>query len=78
MKGPHQLARRRHRARGGQPGHEVTAVGRNATRLSQIEGARAVVADLDDPESIVDAVKGSDVVVSSVTDRSRQRFTVGS
>jgi len=51
-------------------GHEVTAIGRDATRLSQVEGARAVVADLDDPGSIVDAVRGSDVVVSSVTDRS--------
>jgi putative NADH-flavin reductase len=45
-------------------GHEVTAIGRDAARLSQVEGARAVVADLDDPESIVDAVRGSDVVVS--------------
>jgi putative NADH-flavin reductase len=51
-------------------GHEVTAIGRDAARLSQVEGARAVVADLDDPEPIVDAVRGSDVVVSSVTDRS--------
>jgi uncharacterized protein YbjT (DUF2867 family) len=39
-------------------GHEVTAIGRDAARLSQVEGARAVVADLDDPESIVDAVRG--------------------
>src|SRR5215813_7240243 len=46
------------------------AIGRDAARLSQVERARAVVADLDDPESIVDAVGGSDVVVSSVTDRS--------
>src|SRR5690348_7518331 len=51
-------------------GHEVTAIGRDGARLSQVEGARAVVADLDDPESVVDAVRGSDVVVSSVTDRS--------
>ena len=50
-------------------GHEVTAIGRNVSRLAQVEGAGAVVADLDDPESIVDAIKGSDVVVSSVTDR---------
>src|SRR5215471_414322 len=51
-------------------GHEVTAIGRNVSRLAQVEGVGAVVADLDDPESIVDAIKGSDVVVSSVTDRS--------
>jgi uncharacterized protein len=50
-------------------GHSVTAVGRSATRLDDIEGATAVVADLDDPDSIVRAVQGSDVVVSSVTDR---------
>jgi uncharacterized protein len=53
-------------------GHEVTAVGRDASRLSEIEGARTVVADLDDPESVVAAVAGSDVVVAAVTDRSTE------
>src|SRR5438309_10241305 len=49
-------------------GHDVTAVGRDATRLSQIEGAHSVVADLDDPDSLVAAIGGSDVVVAAVTD----------
>jgi putative NADH-flavin reductase len=53
-------------------GHDVTAVGRNAERLSSIEGARQVVADLDDDRSLVEAVAGSDVVVAAVTDRSTE------
>jgi uncharacterized protein len=50
-------------------GHTVTAIGRSATRLDDLDGATVTVADLDDPDSIVRAVDGSDVVVSSVTDR---------
>lgn len=51
-------------------GHDVTAVSRDAARLASIEGARGVVADLDDPDSVVSAIQGSDVVVAAVTDRS--------
>ncbi|MFH9090084.1 NAD(P)-dependent oxidoreductase [Streptomyces sp. NPDC017673] len=50
-------------------GHEVVAIGRNRAALAALEGARAVPADLDDPDSVVDAVAGSDVIVSAVTDR---------
>lgn len=51
-------------------GHQVTVIGRSAERLARFAGARAVVADLDDPDSIVAAIEGSDVVVAAVTDRS--------
>jgi putative NADH-flavin reductase len=51
-------------------GHEVTVIGRSTEKLSQLAGAHAVVADLDDADSIVTAITGSDVVVSAVTDRS--------
>jgi|SRR5947209_4215555 len=51
-------------------GHEVTAVGRDAERLAHVDGARGVVADLDDADSMAAAVAGSDVVVAAVTDRS--------
>src|SRR6185312_5850558 len=51
-------------------GHQVIVIGRNAERLSQFDGARAVAADLDDPDSIIAAIEGSDVVVAAVTDRS--------
>jgi NAD(P)H-binding len=47
-------------------GYEVTAIGRNAMRLAQVEEATAVVADLDDPESIVDAIRGATVDVEAV------------
>ncbi|MFR9794051.1 NAD(P)-dependent oxidoreductase [Streptomyces sp. MB22_4] len=50
-------------------GHEVMAIGRNPAAPAAIRGARAVPADLDDPDSIAGAVAGSDVIVSSVTDR---------
>jgi putative NADH-flavin reductase len=50
-------------------GHEVVAIGRNRAALAEIEGARAVPANLDDPDSVVRAVAGSDVIVSAVTDR---------
>ena len=51
-------------------GHEVTAIGRDPGRLAAVGGATATVADLDDPDSIIPAVTGADVVVCSVTDRS--------
>jgi putative NADH-flavin reductase len=50
-------------------GHQVTAIGRHASSLADIDGATVAVADLDDPESVRRAVAGSDVVVASVTDR---------
>lgn len=51
-------------------GHQVTAIGRDAEKLSGVSGAEVVVADLDDADSIVRAIEGSDVVASAVTDRS--------
>lgn len=51
-------------------GHDVTAIGRSAERLSQVDDARVAVADLDDPASIIAAIEGADVVVAAVTDRS--------
>ena len=50
-------------------GHEVTAIGRSADRLAGLEGARAVEADVRDPESLRAAVAGHDAVASAVTDR---------
>jgi putative NADH-flavin reductase len=50
-------------------GHEVTAIGRDADRLAELEGVTAVRADATDPETIAEAIAGHDVVVSSVTDR---------
>lgn len=50
-------------------GHDVTVIGRNAERLTQFDAARHVVADLDEPASILAAIEGSDVVVAAVTDR---------
>ncbi len=51
-------------------GHDVTAIGRHAETLAQVAGAQVAVADLDDPDSVVRGVRGSDVVVAAVTDRS--------
>ena len=50
-------------------GHEVTAIGRDATRLTGLEGARIVEADVTDPDSLRTALAGHDAVVSAVTDR---------
>jgi uncharacterized protein len=50
-------------------GHEVTAIGRDESKLRDIEGAGAAVADVTDPGSITRAVTGHDAVVSAVTDR---------
>jgi putative NADH-flavin reductase len=52
-------------------GHEVTAIARDAAKLSDVEAAGAAVAtaDVRDPASVQRAVAGSDVVVSAVTDR---------
>ncbi|MFP5416926.1 MAG: NAD(P)-dependent oxidoreductase [Actinomycetes bacterium] len=51
-------------------GHDVTVIARNAARLTLLDGAHAVAADLDEPDSIVAAIDGSDIVVAAVTDRS--------
>jgi putative NADH-flavin reductase len=51
-------------------GHSVTVIGRSASRLAEFDDGDIAIADLDDPDSIVRAVAGADVVVSSVTDRS--------
>jgi putative NADH-flavin reductase len=51
-------------------GHEVTAIGRDATRLQAIEGAQPATADVTDPGSLQRVLAGHDIVVSAVTDRS--------
>jgi putative NADH-flavin reductase len=51
-------------------GHEVTAIGRDAGKLARVTGARAAVADVTDPASLIRAIADHDVVVSAVTDRS--------
>ncbi len=51
-------------------GHQVCAIGRDADKLSGLDGAEVTLADLDDPDSVVRAVRGADVVVAAVTDRS--------
>ncbi len=52
-------------------GHEVRAVVRDATRLAiDRPGLEVVVADVMDPATIVDAVTGSDAVVSTIGTRS--------
>jgi uncharacterized protein len=50
-------------------GHDVTAIGRDQTRLEAIEGASTAIADVTDPASIASAAAGHDVVVVAVTDR---------
>jgi putative NADH-flavin reductase len=51
-------------------GHEVTAIGRDVGKLARITGARAAVADVTDPDSVIRAIADHDVVVSAVTNRS--------
>jgi uncharacterized protein len=48
-------------------GHEVTAISRNVSGAP--DGTRAVAADVADGDALVEAIRGHDVVVSSVTDR---------
>jgi uncharacterized protein len=50
-------------------GHSVTAIGRSASRLGELEGAAVVEADVGDREQLRRALAGHDAVVSSVTDR---------
>jgi putative NADH-flavin reductase len=52
-------------------GHEVRAVVRDATRLApERSGLDVVVADVMDPAAIVEAVTGSDAVISTIGTRS--------
>ena len=51
-------------------GHQVTAIARDKDKLEQLEGATARTADVTDLSSLVEAIRGHDVVVSAVTDRS--------
>jgi putative NADH-flavin reductase len=51
-------------------GHQVTAIGRDQGRLSELSGADTAVADVADEGAVERAIAGHDVVVSSVTDRS--------
>ena len=51
-------------------GHDVTAIGRDESKLRGVDGARVAVADVGDPGSLQRAIAGSDAVVSAVTDRS--------
>jgi putative NADH-flavin reductase len=50
-------------------GHEVTGIGRDAEKLSALEGMAAVRADATDVESIAEAIADHDAVVLAVTDR---------
>ena len=51
-------------------GHEVTAIGRDATKLEAVQGARPAVVDATDAAALPTVIAGHDVVVQSVTDRS--------
>jgi uncharacterized protein len=51
-------------------GHQVTAIGRDQGRLSELSGVDTAVADVTDVDAVERAIAGHDVVVSSVTDRS--------
>jgi putative NADH-flavin reductase len=50
-------------------GHEVRAVVRNPTRLADRVGLDVVIADVMDPATIVEAVTGTDAVVSAIGTR---------
>ncbi len=57
-------------------GHEVRAVVRDATRLAPDRaGLEVVVADVMDPATIVEAVTGSDAVISTIGTRGRRAPT---
>jgi putative NADH-flavin reductase len=51
-------------------GIEVTALGRDAAKLEQVEGAVARTVDATNLEELTEAISGHDAVVGSVTDRS--------
>lgn len=51
-------------------GHEVTAIARHPDRIAELDGVQRVAADCTDPASIEAAIKGHDIVVAAVTDRS--------
>ncbi|WP_294644711.1 NAD(P)-dependent oxidoreductase [uncultured Aureimonas sp.] len=47
-------------------GHAVTAIARNAGKIAALPGVSPLALDLSDTDALVDALKGHDVVVSSV------------
>lgn len=51
-------------------GHEVTAIGRDQGRLSELSGVATAVADVRDMDAAGRAIAGHDVAVAAVTDRS--------
>jgi len=51
-------------------GHAVTVIGRDSDKLARVAGADVAVADVTDFEATANAIRGHDVVVSAVTDRS--------
>lgn len=58
-------------------GQEVVAIGRDRAALESVEGALVAPADLDDPDSVLAAVSGSNVIVVAVTDRATpDRFRI--
>lgn len=57
-------------------GHEIRAVVRDSTRLAPDRaGLEVVVADVMDPATIVEAVAGSDAVISTIGTRNRRKPT---
>lgn len=48
-----------------QRGHHVTAIARNATKITPRDGLTVRVADVDDPAQVAHAVEGHDAVVSA-------------
>jgi len=50
-------------------GHEVTAVGRDRTKLADLGATGVATADVTDPPSLERAIAGHDAVLSAVTDR---------
>ena len=57
-------------------GIEVTAIGRDASKLEQVEGAVPVALDATNLGQLTEAVSGHDAVVGSVVDRSTEDRSV--
>lgn len=51
-------------------GHEVSAMARHPERLAGLDGATPVPVDATDPRALEGVLRGHDVVVAAVTDRS--------
>lgn len=47
-------------------GHAITAIARDATRIAKLPGITPVAADIADTDALVSALKGHDVIISSV------------